>query len=325
MKFTLNLPKLILLLTLSFSFIACEVSDNDGNAPVESLNIVETAANESDLSNLVAALGAAEGDLLGVLSGGQYTVLAPNNFAFDIFLADNGFASLDEVPADLLQTILLNHVITGTVSSSDLAAAGNGYATTNATNMDGDNLSMYFTTENGVVFNGGSSVIAADVTASNGVIHIVDAVIGLPTVAAFVTTNSAFETLLAAGASADLTEDFISILSTTTDPAPFTVFAPTNDAFGSLLTELGIESLNDIEPETLEATLGTHVVVGANVRSTDLTIGMTITTVSDNNLTFSMDAGPQLMDVNGRFANIIGFDIQAYNGVIHVIDKVLLP
>ena len=324
MKFTLNLPKLILLLTLSFSFIACEVSDNDGNAPVESLNIVETAANESDLSNLVAALGAAEGDLLGVLSGGQYTVLAPNNFAFDIFLADNGFASLDEVPADLLQTILLNHVITGTVSSSDLAAAGNGYATTNATYL-GSNLSMYFTTENGVVFNGGSSVIAADVTASNGVIHIVDAVIGLPTVAEFVTTNPAFETLLAAGAAADLTVDFISLLSITTDPAPFTVFAPTNDAFGSLLTELGIESLNDIEPETLEATLGTHVVVGANVRSTDLTIGMTINTASDNNLTFSMDAGPQLMDVNGRFANIIGFDIQAYNGVIHVIDKVLLP
>ena len=52
---------------------------------------------------------------------------------------------------------------------------------------------------------------------------------------------------------------------------------------------------------------------------------MTINTASDNNLTFSMDAGPQLMDVNGRFANIIGFDIQAYNGVIHVIDKVLLP
>ena len=324
MKFTLNLPKLILLLTLSFSFIACEDSENDGNAPLESLNIVETAANESDLSNLVAALGAAEGDLLGVLSGGQYTVLAPNNFAFDIFLADNGFASLDEVPADILQTILLNHVITGTVSSSDLAAAGNGYATTNATYL-GSNLSMYFTTENGVVFNGGSSVIAADVTASNGVIHIVDAVIGLPTVAEFVTTNPAFETLLAAGAAADLTVDFISLLSITTDPAPFTIFAPTNDAFGSLLTELGIESLNDIEPETLEATLGTHVVVGANVRSTDLTIGMTINTASDNNLTFSMDAGPQLMDVNGRFANIIGFDIQAYNGVIHVIDKVLLP
>jgi uncharacterized surface protein with fasciclin (FAS1) repeats len=116
----------------------------------------------------------------------------------------------------------------------------------------------------------------------------------------------------------------VSILSTTDEPSPFTVFAPTNDAFASLLSELGVNSLGDIDAATLELTLATHVVVEANVRSGDLTNGMSITTIGDG-LTVSLDAGPQLIDLNDRIANIIAVDVQAYNGVVHVIDKVVLP
>ena len=258
------------------------------------------------------------------LSGGNFTVLAPTNDAFAAFLSANGFASLDEVPTDVLSNILLNHVITGSVMSTDLASAGSGYTTTNATNMDGDNLSLYFTTSSGVEFNGQSSVVLADVPASNGIVHVVDAVIGLPTVVTFATSNPAFETLVAALTRDDLGEDFVSILSTTDEPSPFTVFAPTNDAFASLLSELGVDSLGDIDAATLELTLATHVVVEANVRSGDLTNGMSITTIGDG-LTVSLDAGPQLIDLNDRIANIIAVDVQAYNGVVHVIDKVVLP
>ena len=262
--------------------------------------------------------------MLTTLSGGNFTVLAPTNDAFVGFLSANGFASLDEVPTDVLSNILLNHVITGSVMSTDLASAGSGYTTTNATNMDGDNLSLYFSTSSGVEFNGQSSVVSADVTASNGIVHVVDAVIGLPTVVTFATTNPTFETLVAALTRDDLSQDFVSILSTTDEPSPFTVFAPTNDAFASLLSELGVDSLGDIDAATLELTLGTHVVVEANVRSGDLTNGMNITTVGDA-LTVSLDAGPQLIDLNDRIANIIAVDVQAYNGVVHVIDKVVLP
>ena len=66
------------------------------------------------------------------------------------FLSANGFASLEEVPTDVLSNILLNHVITGEVVSTDLTTAGSGYTTTNATNLDGDNLSLYFSTTDGV-------------------------------------------------------------------------------------------------------------------------------------------------------------------------------
>ena len=324
MKNALKLNKLLFLLTFSFFVISCDNDDNDAQPLPEELTIVETAAATPELSILVDALTLADGDLLTTLSGGNFTVLAPTNDAFAAFLSANGFASLDEVPTDVLSNILLNHVITGSVMSTDLASAGSGYTTTNATNMDGDNLSLYFSTSSGVEFNGQSSVVLADVPASNGIVHVVDAVIGLPTVVTFATSNPTFETLVAALTRDDLSEDFVSILSTTDEPSPFTVFAPTNDAFASLLSELGVDSLGDIDVATLELTLATHVVVEANVRSGDLTNGMSITTIGDN-LTVSLDAGPQLIDLNDRIANIIAVDVQAYNGVVHVIDKVVLP
>ena len=324
MKNVLKLNKLLFLLTFSFFIISCDNDDDDAQTLPDELTIVETAAATPELSILVEALTAADGDLLTTLSGGNFTVLAPTNDAFAAFLSANGFASLDEVPTNVLSNILLNHVITGSVMSTDLASAGSGYTTTNATNMDGDNLSLYFTTSSGVEFNGQSSVVLADVPASNGIVHVVDAVIGLPTVVTFATSNPMFETLVAALTRDDLGEDFVSILSTTDEPSPFTVFAPTNDAFASLLSELGVNSLGDIDAATLELTLATHVVVEANVRSGDLTNGMNITTVGDA-LTVSLDAGPQLIDLNDRIANIIAVDVQAYNGVVHVIDKVVLP
>jgi len=324
MNISLKFYKLPFLILIIFSYLSCDV-DEDQNIPLPTLStITEIASNNSDLSNLVAALSAADGDLLSVLNGGNYTLLAPNNWAFENFLSINGFTSIDEVPTEILKNILLNHVISGTVQSSDLTATGSGYTSTNATNTDGDFLSMYFSTNDGVVFNGVSTVLAADITASNGVVHVVDILIELPTVVTFATTNPGFETLVTALTRDDLSEDLVSILSATTEPAPFTLFAPTNEAFTSLLSELGFESLNDIDTAILESTLATHVVAEANVRYEDLSNGMSITTIGDD-LTVSVGAGPQLVDLNGRTANIIAVDIQAYNGVIHVIDNVMLP
>ena len=324
MNISLKFYKLSLVLFMSFSFISCDVDDNESYSPPPLSTITEFAASNSDLSNLAAALSAADGNLLSLLNGGNYTVLAPNNWAFEVWLGNNGYTSIDEVPTDILKNVLLNHVISGTVRSSDLAATGSGYTSTNATNTDGDFLSMYFSTNNGVVFNGVTTVLNPDIAASNGVVHVVDLLIELPTVVTFATTNPGFETLVTALTRDDLSEDFVSILSTTTEPAPFTVFAPTNEAFSSLFSELSIDSLNDIDTATLESTLGTHVVAEANVRFEDLSDGMLITTIGDD-LTISVGTGPLLVDLNGRTANIIAVDIQAYNGVIHVIDNVMLP
>jgi uncharacterized surface protein with fasciclin (FAS1) repeats len=85
-----------------------------------------------------------------------------------------------------------------------------------------------------------------------------------------------------------------------------------------------MDSLSEIPVDLLTSTLNTHVVASANVRSGDLTQGMAVSTLGDT-LTVSLDAGPQLIDLNDRIANIIAVDVQAYNGVVHVIDKVVLP
>jgi uncharacterized surface protein with fasciclin (FAS1) repeats len=324
MKNLLQLSKLTFLLFVGFSIQSCSDDDDDVTTPTGPSNIVEIAMDTPDLSNLVAALSVADGNLVDVLSGGEFTVLAPTNEAFETFLAANGFMSLSEVPTDVLSNILLNHVISGTVNSTNLVDAGSGYSTTNASNMDGDNLSLYFDTSSGVTFNGISSVVAADIVASNGIVHVVDEVIGLPTVVTFAVSNPALSTLVAALTTEGLSVDIVSILSSSDEPSPFTVFAPTNDAFGSLLAELGLNALGDIPVDILEATLGTHVAPEANVRSTDLVDGMSVNTIGST-ITVSLSDGAKLIDSNGRESNIVAVDIQAYNGVVHVIDNVLLP
>ena len=324
MKNLLKLSKLTFLLFVGFSIQSCSDDDDDVTTPTGPSNIVEIAMVTPDLSNLVAALSVADGNLVDVLSGGEFTVLAPTNEAFETFLAANGFMSLSEVPTDVLSNILLNHVISGTINSTNLVDAGSGYSTTNASNMDGDNLSLYFDTSSGVTFNGISSVVAADIVASNGIVHVVDEVIGLPTVVTFAVSNPALSTLVAALTTEGLSVDIVSILSSSDEPSPFTVFAPTNDAFGSLLAELELNALGDIPVSILEATLGTHVAPEANVRSTDLVDGMSVNTISST-ITVSLSDGAKLIDPNGRESNIIAVDIQAYNGVVHVIDNVLLP
>lgn len=314
------------LLALFSGILLTSCGSDDDNTPVLEVtpSIVETAQATPDLSILVEALQAADGNLIDVINAGEYTVLAPTNEAFAAFLTANGFNSLADVPTDVLSNILLNHVITGTITSTDLMTAGAGYTKTNATNADGDLLDAYFSTSNGVTFNGVSSVATADVEASNGVVHIVDAVIGLPTVVTFAVADPTFETLVAALTRADHTTDYVGALSTGTQPSPFTVFAPTNDAFGALLIETGIPTLGDIPLELLENTLNTHVIGFLNARAEDLVQDQVLATFGST-LTVSLTDGPQLTDENGRVANIIVTNVQAYNGVVHVIDKVLLP
>ncbi len=288
----------------------------------EPLSITETAQNTSDLSILVEALTKA--NLAQTLDDpGSFTVFAPTNQAFTNLLNDLGFASLNDVPVDVLTNILLNHVVSGINESSSLTT---GYVNTLATGPGGKNLSMYINTSGGVSLNGISNVTMPDISASNGVVHIVDAVITPPTIVTFALADPNFSTLVAALTRNDLTFDYVTALSTPdgSHPAPFTVFAPTNDAFGDLITELGISGLGDISEPVLKATLDHHAVAEMNVVSGDLMDAMTIHTLGGD-ITANITGGATLTDANGRISNIIAVDVQAANGVIHVIDKVILP
>jgi transforming growth factor-beta-induced protein len=317
-----NLFKLSLLAFLMIFATACSDDDNGDTTPVGDTTIAVFVQNNPDYSSLLAALDKA--GLVETLNGStEYTVFAPNNAAFATFLNDNGFASLDDVPVDVLTNVLLNHVVSGTNNSGSLST---GYITSLATfGTTSNNLSLFIDTSAGVRINNVASVTTPDVPASNGVIHAVDAVIGIPTIVTQATANPDFSILVEALlAASDTNIDYVALLSGTTS-SPFTVFAPTNDAFANLLATLGVSSLDDIPQPVLQLVLNYHVIAGANVRAADLSDGLTATTFQGEDITISLANGPQIIDATGMPANIIVTDVQTGNGVVHAIDKVILP
>ena len=283
-------------------------------------NIVDHAVANGDLSELVGALTAGGNttftDLLSD-TGTSFTVFAPVNSAFGAFTNPNG---------NDIANVLSNHVIAGAAAVS--TSLTNSYLNTAGTNADGDALSIYINTDSGVTLNGTSNVAAADIVATNGIIHAVDAVIDIPTVVTFAVADPTFSTLVSALTELTPATDFAGILSRTAggngdgiDP-DFTVFAPTNAAFDALASIP--------EESVLTQVLLHHVVGGANVRSGDLTDGIMAGTLEGDNITINLPGtGDNIADVTDGAGNtgagIIAVDVQAGNGVIHVLNTVLLP
>lgn len=294
-------------------------------------DIVDHAINNPSFTSLVTALGAADGDLVSDLRlDGPYTVLAPDNDAFDTFLDG---APLGSVDTAVLREVLLNHVLGAAINADFLIDAGAGYTNTSTNGAGGNPMSLYFNTENGVMFNGISTVTAADVVGTNGIIHAVDAVIGLPTVVTFAVADPTFDTLQAALTDLTPGTDFAEILSRTSGNnadginPDFTVFAPTNDAFDALIADLG----GVPDEVTLTNVLLYHVASEANVASGDLMMGANpVTSLQGGVFTVNLPGtGDNIADItDGSGATDIGViavDVQASNGVIHAINKVMLP
>ncbi|MEM5564635.1 fasciclin domain-containing protein [Psychroserpens sp. AS72] len=313
MKIISKTIKFLPLFLLALVITSCNNDDDNTITDPTPLNIVEIASTNANLSSLVAALQAADGDLVNVLNGnGPFTVLAPTNEAFATFLSDNGFSSLDAVPTDVLSQVLLNHVISEDLTSSDLIGLGSGYTNTNATGAGGNAISIYFNTSNGVRFNDVSSVTdgGADIDASNGTIHIIEAVIGLPSIVDHATANPNFTSLAGALTSEGL------VMALQAD-GPFTVLAPTNDAFSDFTNP---------NSNALSSVLLNHVVNGA-LTSNDLVglgNGYSNTLASgpgDNvlSLYFNTDSG---VIFNG-VSSVATADIIATNGIIHAVDAVI--
>ena len=319
MKNLLKLKRVLAVMFLIIMGISCDNDDNT-TTPVMDNSITGIASSNADFSILVEALTKA--DLAATLKGdGPFTVFAPTNAAFTAFLKTTPYTTIKDVPTPVLTQILLNHVVSGKVKSTDLTT---GYIKTLAKGgaSSTNTLSMYVNISSGVKLNGGAKVVTADIMATNGIIHAVDAVIGLPTIVDHAVANPNFSKLVAA-LTYNPASGFAGTLSGTTN-SPFTVFAPTNDAFDAFLTETEYSELAAIPENVLEKTLKYHVVTGANVQSTQLTNDQVVPTFSGQNVTVKFTP-TRLLDVSARNCNIIAVDVQCSNGIIHVLDKVLLP
>jgi transforming growth factor-beta-induced protein len=275
-------------------------------------DIVDTAVAAGSFNTLAAALGAA--DLVATLkSKGPFTVFAPT---------DEAFAKLPEgTIADLLKpenkaklaAILTYHVLAGEVMASTVVTMdGKTAATVNG-------ASVTIGVKDGTVTVDDATVLTTDIKTSNGVIHIIDSVmIPKPVLADIVDTAVAagsFNTLAAALGAADL-------VATLKSKGPFTVFAPTDEAFAKLPEGTVADLLKPENKAKLAAILTYHVLAGEVMASTVVTMdGKTAATVNGASVTIGVKDGTVTVDG----AKVLSTDIKTSNGVIHIIDSVMIP
>ncbi|KAA3639376.1 MAG: fasciclin domain-containing protein [Bacteroidetes bacterium] len=315
----LNFLFLALLAVSFLTFTSCEDEGDDPIPTPEPKDIVETAMATDDLSILVDAV--VQADLVATLqSDGPFTVFAPTNDAFQALLDSNpDWNSLADIDNETLANVLKFHVIAADVKSTDLT---DSYVTTLGSGPNDEQIVLQIDVTGGVKFNGSAVPTTVDVETTNGTVHIIDEVMLPPSVVNLALNNPAFSTLVAALTRSDLTTDYVSILS---GEGPFTVFAPTNDAFQALLdSNPDWNSLDDIPVATLEAVLNYHVVSGANVQSKELVDDQEVAALGGM-LKIDLTSTPKVETTSNQSVDIILTDVQGINGVVHVIDQILLP
>lgn len=285
--------------TLLISFMGLTAYSQDG--------VLDIIANSDDHNTLEAAVIASglAGDLSG---GGPFAIFAPTDAAFAALPAGT-IETLLMDPMGELADILRGHIVGANLISIDItdglmAPTFAGTFITAEVNADG-------------IFINGAQIIMADIMASNGWVHVIDAVIlpepPLPaTVVDIIVDSEDHTTLEAAVIAAELDDDL-------SGAGPFTVFAPTDDAFAALPAGTVDDLLMDPTGDLAQILL--YHVVSGNVLSTDLSDGMTATTLEMDDVTVTIDGS----DVFINDAQVIIADIEAENGVVHVLDAVLLP
>ena len=267
---------------------------------------IVTSALFYGYNSLAAAV--VEADLVDALqAAGPFTVFAPTDAAFDALYTALGVGGPADVDDDLLESVLLFHVLDGEVTSNDLSSGevemlGGKYATVDASAL---------TIEDANIVN------PIDVDATNGVIHTIDAVI--------VPAKNIVETAVA---TADLSilvdvltkyDDLVATLSD--ESGEFTVFAPTNAAFAALLGVIGQTSADNIPEDVLRSVLEYHVVAANEIYSDNLADGVTVTSVNGEDITVTEVGGSFLISGVG----INTADVVTSNGVVHIMDGVLVP
>ena len=295
--FLLSLAAAVGLMSLAAGFAAedCEDSPKD---------IVDTAVAADNFKTLAAALKAA--DLVETLKGkGPFTVFAPTDEAFSKLPEGTVEGLLKPENKEKLAGILTYHVVAGKVMAADVVKLKD------AKTVQGSKVKVVV--KDGKVMVDNANVTTTDIKCSNGVIHVIDAVILPKDIVDTAVAAGSFKTLAAALKAADLVE-------TLKGKGPFTVFAPTDEAF-SKLPEGTLEDL--LKPENKEKLAGilTYHVVAGKVMAADVVKLSSAKTVQGSEVTIKVEDGKVMVDN----AKVVKTDILCGNGVIHVIDAVILP
>jgi uncharacterized surface protein with fasciclin (FAS1) repeats len=292
-----------------FELVCDSISAYNGTTPAKdgrSNTIVDVASKAGNFKTLIAAAKAA--GLVPALNGpGPITVFAPTDAAFAKIPQEKIKALLLPKNRSALQAILKFHVVPGKVKLSDVLG-GSSFATLNG-------QSLQVTVDNARLKIGGAYIVAADVNASNGIVHVIDTVLIPETRNIVDIANGAgkFKTLIAAAKAAGL----VKLL---TGNKPFTVFAPTDSAFAKLPKGL-VKSLLEPRNKAALVKLLTHHVVPGRIDAAAAVKAGKAKSAAGTTLTFSLAGGK--VQANGT--NLAATDVQASNGVIHIVSEVLVP
>lgn len=298
-------------LSMLLFFTSCD-KDETNDSP----NTIADIATKNDNFSLLES-AVVKADLASTLSGpGPFTVFAPDDAAFN----NTGITSsvIGSLSADQLKDILLYHTLDSKVMASNVPAGPNAAVTT------AGGGTLYVTKNSNGVFVNGWKVTTADISASNGVIHSIERALIPPAgnLVEVAQSNSNFTYLVAAVIRAS--EGSSNVAEVLSSDGAFTVFAPTNQAF----MDAGfptIESIQTADPNILASILTYHV-IAARAFSSDLSDGQNLTTANGGALQVGIGSNATIKgNSNTSPANINAVNIMATNGVVHVIDKVLLP
>jgi len=292
--------------TQIFSLALAAVTAMGSFAVAADKDIVDTAVAAGSFKTLAAALGGA--DLVGALKGaGPFTVFAPTDEAFAKLPKGTVEMLLKPENKAKLAAILTYHVVSGKVMAADVVKVKG------AVSLNGQRIDVKV--DGGAVSVDSSKVVKTDIACSNGVIHVIDTVMMPATdnIPAVADKAGKFKTLLAAVKAAGLVE-------TLSGPGPFTVFAPTDEAFAKIPAATLADLLKPENKAKLASILTYHVVSG-RVYSEAAVAAKSAKTVQGASITIkASDAGAFVND-----AKIIATDVDASNGVIHIIDSVIMP
>lgn len=292
---------IVFTLLLTLLLVTSCSDDNNVSGPNDDLNLVETAqdyGNFSTLLSIVEDLG-----LTGTLQNNELTVLAPTDEAFEA-LPDGLLESLTD---EQLTEIITYHLIGGTVSSGDIGA------TQEAETLQGESVYIR-NTDISVIVNGTSSVALADLSATNGVIHAVDEVL-LPDSYGTIVDNAVKRYDLSTLVSLLDDQGLVSTLAD--EDAEFTVFAPTNAAFSALRTTLDLYTEDQVTNTLL------YHVLGSAVQASQLSESQSVATLNDGE-EILIELSDGVVTINGS-ATVQIVDIISTNGVIHIINDLLIP
>jgi len=253
---------------------------------------------------------------------GPYTVFAPVQASFSIFRMENKINHIDQFPEDELSEILRYHFIPGKWSLSGIPE---GYhATLLSEKSTGNPIDLFVEKYDIFRINGLYIIDEPDLSTKNGYIHSIKSVLDIPTILDHLSINHEFSLFLEMLSRKDIDTDYLTLLS---DDNPDTFFVPTNQAILSLLDNYPAwQTIDDIPAETLNEIIKNHHIRDENIVLNEVKEDLILTSINGNDLTIQIDYPKwKVIDKNSRTARINIQDIQGRNGIIHQIDRVLIP